>query len=69
MEKLLDDRNRLQKGVDYETEKFMNQPTFGQESKVSDTGLRIIVNFFGDNNDMVEEDHSFSLRCFLFGSD
>ena len=47
----------------------MNQPTFGQESKVSDTGLRLIDNFFGDNNDMVEEDHSFSLRCFLFGSD
>ena len=65
MEKLLDERNKLQKGVDYENEKLINEPpmsTFGQEAKVSDTGLRMIVNFSGDNNESVEEDLTVFLR-------
>ena len=46
MEKLLDERNKLQKWVDCENEKLINEApmsSFGQEAKVSDTGLRMIV--------------------------
>ena len=65
MEKLLDENSKMRIGVDYENEKSINEPPmteFGVEQKVSDTGLRMITNFSGDNNESGEEDLTVFLR-------
>ena len=65
MEKLLDENSKMQIGVDYENEKLINEPPiteFGIEQKVSDTGLRMLSNFSGDNTETAEEDLTVFLR-------
>ena len=60
-----DENSKMRIGVDYENEKSINEPPmteFGVEQKVSDTGLRMITNFSGDNNESGEEDLTVFLR-------
>ena len=59
----------MQKGVDYETEKLINESpmtTFRHKQKVSDIGLWMITNFSGDNNDSIEDDLTVFLGDVLF---
>ena len=65
MEKLLDENSKMQIGVDYENERLINEPPmtdFGIEQKVSDTGLRMLNSFSGDNTESAEEDLTIFLR-------